>query len=1025
MNNLKKFLLSILSIAIFCTNSMPIFAHAEQNENILDEQTSSQFRLISLSVGENKKTVVGEIVSDKDIIVMLVKPGCDMNISEKNLRSSVSDLDMFKSINGVVTFKFYEDDLNENYHIYARYENSYIWQSIKGYDIGTTIYVAPNGNDNNEGTKDSPVKTMERARKEAILRNKLQTTIEFAPGEYDWETVYFTDADVPAVYEGNGASFRGTTVIDASEFKPLTDNGLKSVMHPDAAANVLCLDLTKLDINIEDFNYADDIKNLKTPSMFLDGKALTLARYPNSGYMKIDEIIQPGGNIVGAAQNTDIGGVFKQNDSNLAKWITAKDAYAAGHLSSTYSSEFRKIDNIRSDNMTISLACATDYGMSSAGMRWYITNLIEEIDIPGEWYVDKDTKMLYFYPPEDFVTDSVFEISTAETPLISMNGAKNITMKNFNIFGGKSDGIYAENVDNVVFSGLDIEACGGYGVRAGGNNILIKENKLHNLGSSAISITKGGNRMTLTPSGNMICNNHIYNTAMNENSNWHGGIAIEGNNVGTKIYNNLIHSIIGTPYTFKGNENDFSYNEVWSSHKTRSDGGATYGGGDLSNYGNKFTYNYVHGCYCEDDTNYNTHGIIAGDDWLSGTIIENNIVYGGNKEKTAGFGTHSRDNIIRNNIAVCLETGVEVADRYRNVKDVREKENFYGYTLRISEGLDEGYATTPIWLEKYPTISTIMDSINANDGRFMVEKNIVTDNISVDVKNRRTDDDFGWLSSILNPGNSVSDELEGLDNTIKRNTVFHENKKDEGYAIFVDPDNHDFRLKSSAVQKYGFSSNIINENNFDMSDIGIQTNITRPETAFKIEYPYNNQFVSKVNTELSWSRADYADRYLVEVAEDIDFSKVVFEKSTIFTNTKAENLIDGKKYYWRVTAINESKQIGNEWLNTDGINSFTVNIPDVEAYSWMATEGIDKSVTITGTVKNNDSYKLENVDIITAFYNDDGSLYSLNMIPLSINSGDIYEYNVNYPNLFDKKVRVFIWNKSMVPLVHTITPFNK
>ena len=33
------------------------------------------------------------------------------------------------------------------------------------------------------------------------------------------------------------------------------------------------------------------------------------------------------------------------------------------------------------------------------GRRFYIRNVLGELDSPGEWYLSKGTKTLYFYPP--------------------------------------------------------------------------------------------------------------------------------------------------------------------------------------------------------------------------------------------------------------------------------------------------------------------------------------------------------------------------------------------------------------------------------------------------------------------------------------------------------------------------------------------------------------------------------------------------------------------------------------------------
>ena len=36
-----------------------------------------------------------------------------------------------------------------------------------------------------------------------------------------------------------------------------------------------------------------------------------------------------------------------------------------------------------------------------ADQRFYAYNLLEELDAPGEWYLDRQKGLLYFYPPSD------------------------------------------------------------------------------------------------------------------------------------------------------------------------------------------------------------------------------------------------------------------------------------------------------------------------------------------------------------------------------------------------------------------------------------------------------------------------------------------------------------------------------------------------------------------------------------------------------------------------------------------------
>ena len=48
-------------------------------------------------------------------------------------------------------------------------------------------------------------------------------------------------------------------------------------------------------------------------------------------------------------------------------------------------------------------------------------NVPEELDEPGEYYIDRQSGMLYFYPPEDAPKDSVLTI-TMSTPTLDVSG---------------------------------------------------------------------------------------------------------------------------------------------------------------------------------------------------------------------------------------------------------------------------------------------------------------------------------------------------------------------------------------------------------------------------------------------------------------------------------------------------------------------------------------------------------------------------------------------------------------------------
>ena len=55
------------------------------------------------------------------------------------------------------------------------------------------------------------------------------------------------------------------------------------------------------------------------------------------------------------------------------------------------------------------------YGVASGrDFQQYIAlNILEELDSPGEWYLDRSEGILYFWPPSDY-SKAVFSVSLLE-----------------------------------------------------------------------------------------------------------------------------------------------------------------------------------------------------------------------------------------------------------------------------------------------------------------------------------------------------------------------------------------------------------------------------------------------------------------------------------------------------------------------------------------------------------------------------------------------------------------------------------
>ncbi|HPP86263.1 MAG TPA: LysM peptidoglycan-binding domain-containing protein [bacterium] len=84
--------------------------------------------------------------------------------------------------------------------------------------------------------------------------------------------------------------------------------------------------------------------------------------------------------------------------------------------------------------------------------------------------------------------------------------------------------------------------------------------------------------------------------------------------------------------------------------------------------------------------------------------------------------------------------------------------------------------------------------------------------------------------------------------------------------------------------------------------------------------PLNNIFSSSSNPELIWQPVKNAEMYLVQIAEDEAFYRLVFEQTVRGLRIRPSALLDGK-YYWRVIPIDSNGFFGY----TDELRNFMID----------------------------------------------------------------------------------------------------
>lgn len=553
-----------------------------------------------------------------------------------------------------------------------------------------TLYVdAQKGSDENKGSKSSPFATIQKAR-DAVreLKGKKDfkgATVELT-GIFDFPSnkMFFNltdkdsgiDAEHPVVWQAGkkGAFFTGAQNLKEEDFKLVSDKEVLNRLRPEARGKVYECDLKKFGVT--------NLKRLPRQfiqwtemELFSNGRDMTIARYPNTGWIEIPKIIDRGVKPVdrktGEWENGTRGGVFTYEGDAPERWDVSKDVYMKGFWCHDWSCETLRIAKIDKVKKEITSEGIHTYGIGNsskwhtAKRRYIVYNILEELDAPGEWFVDREKCMLYFMPTKDGLKN--IYISLRKTPIVCITDAKHIVLRGFNMKYTTAEAIKVVSSDGIILDDLDVSYTSRRAIDISRSyNTVLKNSIVYQIGGNGVSIT-GGSRKELKPSNNRVTNCEMHHCARLSRIS---GPCLTFNGCGNRIDHNYFHD---TPYiavTYGGNNNIFEFNEIACAMMESGDGGGVYTGRDWGSQGNVIRWNYFHHFGAKGVAWRKSQGVepefeplkesvmVMGlylDDCDSGDIVYGNIFYQAGWAMFCGGG---RDNKWHNNLVLdCTSAG--------------------------------------------------------------------------------------------------------------------------------------------------------------------------------------------------------------------------------------------------------------------------------------------------------------------------------------------------------------------------------
>lgn len=531
------------------------------------------------------------------------------------------------------------------------------------------FYVSNNGNDmwsgtlkdpNNQG--DGPFLTLTAARNKIRSLKPLTKSVLI----YIREGTYYLNEPFELTSQDSGTDSYSITYSAYPKEKVIISGG------------------RKLELNWQRYNdkiYSANVGSLSFNSLFVDGNRAVRAKEPNNGYYFIDS--------VDTATKRDAFN-FKPGDIN-PNWIYLNEIEVVSFR--RWESSRFNIDRVEGNKVFFKNSLAEyrgydwDYDFAFGlwpnknTSRYYIENVFEGLDSPGEWYLDKHSGNLYYYPLDNKPIQNSEFISPKLYRLVALNGTSANYIKNVHInnmvfmhtdWYMSSNGIiyspesltYPDNAidinfaENFRFENNTVSHTGGAGIGnyyySKSKNIIINRNEISDIGSDGIEFSSIGKWLPLPPiEGLTISNNRVHDI---------GVIFKDKNNImllrtiNSSISHNQIYNSNHGGIVFGNLALDFSYfkpnkieyNDVHDVVQELTDGAGIYGNGNES--GTIIEYNKVHDIKMTDKHSYNQ--AFAGiylDEGSDGYIVRNNWIY---NTDVGVLYNGAKNSIFRNNIIV-------------------------------------------------------------------------------------------------------------------------------------------------------------------------------------------------------------------------------------------------------------------------------------------------------------------------------------------------------------------------------------
>ncbi|HEU0123622.1 MAG TPA: right-handed parallel beta-helix repeat-containing protein [Bryobacteraceae bacterium] len=481
------------------------------------------------------------------------------------------------------------------------------------------------------------------------------------------------------------------------DWKPVEDAAILARLGPEARKNVRVHTVANLG-GLQARGFSRDRKPAHS-ELFFAGDRMTVARWPNGDeFTRIASWADPEAPDDGHGQN--LGRLpygFRYAGDRPSLWKPDQNIWVHGYWAWDWADSYDRIASL--DTKTRTIVTAPPHGLYGfrKNQRYYFLNVLEELDAPGEYYLDVAAGRVYFWPPSDVAKAEVF-LSKLDAPVFRVRGAKELTLDGFAVEAARGNGLEIADSTGIRVRNARLRNIGNVGIVVeGGKRNIVQGCSIAFTGDSAIEVS-GGDRATLTPGEHQVTDCDIHHMGQWVRT-YNPAVKLSG--VGHRVAHNHIHDAPHAGILMTGNDHIVEFNNMHHLAMETGDVGAVYIGRDYTERGTQIRYNYIH----------ELGGIGLGsmavylDDCASGITVYGNVFH---KLKYGAFIGGGRDNRVENNVFISANPAVHVDARGIDPKPVWHNMVYKLMRPKVPDG--------GIYFERYPELRAVLPYFQVDTG---------------------------------------------------------------------------------------------------------------------------------------------------------------------------------------------------------------------------------------------------------------------------------------------------------------------